>query len=288
MPPGAGDHLGDRARLLLRGPRHEDGAGGAFDKRRGDLADLSWSLSGPEHRLGLAGAKLAMVVDDGVGDRLSGKVAQRVEGLVGGGGSRGHAVEQLGQVPFVHERRHCILRHSTALLTAGFESAAPMTLSSQTLTVLVLVSLGLNLLLGVLLAVGMAGRKRDVGPIHMDDVVRGVLDGQGRSMARLEAAIRQLSSEGRRQAGLISEAVRHVGLVRYDAFEDVGGRLSFSCALLDDRGSGVVMTSINGRQDTRVYAKPIAEGRSSYNLSSEEEDAIRQALSEPREAVHST
>jgi len=100
--------------------------------------------------------------------------------------------------------------------------------------------------------------------------------------------IRQLSSEGRRQAGLISEAVRHVGLVRYDAFEDVGGRLSFSCALLDDYGSGVVMTSINGRQDTRVYAKPISEGRSSYNLSSEEEDAIRQALSEPRAAVQAT
>jgi uncharacterized protein DUF4446 len=68
----------------------------------------------------------------------------------------------------------------------------------------------------------------------------------------------------------------------------VGGRLSFSCALLDDRGSGVVMTSINGRQDTRVYAKPIAEGRSSYNLSSEEEDAIQKALAEPREAVKTT
>jgi hypothetical protein len=74
--------------------------------------------------------------------------------------------------------------------------------------------------------------------------------------------------------------------VRYDAFEDVGGRLSFSCALLDDHGSGVVVTSINGRQDTRVYAKPIAEGRSAYNLSVEEDEAIRQALAGPeREAV---
>jgi hypothetical protein len=52
--------------------------------------------------------------------------------------------------------------------------------------------------------------------------------------------------------------VRNVGLVRYDAFEDVGGRLSFSCALLDDLGTGVVMTSINGRHDTRVYAKPVS------------------------------
>jgi uncharacterized protein DUF4446 len=163
-----------------------------------------------------------------------------------------------------------------------------MNLSTETLTVLVIVSLGLNLLVGVLVAFGMGGRRKDVGPIRMDDVVRGVLDGQGRSMVRLESAIRQLSAESRRQAGLISDAVRHVGLVRYDAFEDVGGRLSFSCALLDDHGSGVVMTSINGRQDTRVYAKPISEGRSSYNLSSEEEDSIRQALEEPREAVRTT
>ncbi|HYG73193.1 MAG TPA: DUF4446 family protein, partial [Actinomycetota bacterium] len=83
-------------------------------------------------------------------------------------------------------------------------------------------------------------------------------------------------------------AVRRVGLVRYDAFEDVGGRLSFSCALLDEHGTGVVVTSINGRQDTRVYAKPITNGTSSYNVSVEEEEAIRQALARPREAVTAT
>ena len=76
-----------------------------------------------------------------------------------------------------------------------------------------------------------------------------------------------------------------MGLVRYDAFEDVGGRLSFSCALLDEHGTGVVLTSINGRQDTRVYAKPVAGGTSSYNLSLEEEEAIRQAMSDDREAA---
>ena len=81
---------------------------------------------------------------------------------------------------------------------------------------------------------------------------------------------------------------RHVGLLRYDAFEDVGGRLSFSCALLDDHADGVVLTSINGRQDTRVYAKPIAEGVSAYNLSNEEEEAIRQALAESQEVVKAT
>jgi hypothetical protein len=76
-----------------------------------------------------------------------------------------------------------------------------------------------------------------------------------------------------------------VGLLRYDAFEDVGGRLSFSCALLDEHGNGVVLTSINGRQETRVYAKPVTAGTSSYNLSSEEGEAIRQAMADAHEAA---
>ena len=119
----------------------------------------------------------------------------------------------------------------------------------------------------------------------MDDALRGVLDGQARKIERLEQAVRTLNKTDKRQQTLIDGSVRHVALLRYDAFEDVGGRLSFSCAMLDDQGSGVVLTSINGRQETRVYAKPIAEGRSGYNLSSEEEEAIRQALEAPAEAV---
>ena len=161
-----------------------------------------------------------------------------------------------------------------------------MTLSSQTLTLLVFIALGLNVLVLLLLAMSARRRRvRDAGSVPMDDAVRGILQGQGRSMQRLEQALRTLAAEAKRQQGLIEAAVRHVGLVRYDAFEDVGGRLSFSCALLDDHGTGVVMTSINGRQDTRVYAKPITEGRSAYNLSGEEEEAIRQAQAQPREAV---
>ncbi|MDP9184413.1 MAG: DUF4446 family protein, partial [Actinomycetota bacterium] len=84
----------------------------------------------------------------------------------------------------------------------------------------------------------------------------------------------------------IEGGVRRVGVLRYDAFEDVGGRLSFSCALLDERGTGVVLTSINGRQETRVYAKPVAVAQSTYNLSREEEEAIRQAMhADDREAA---
>ena len=159
-----------------------------------------------------------------------------------------------------------------------------MTFSAETLSLLVIIALGIGAF-ALLLSAMRQGRRRSEprGPIQMDDVLRGVLEGQSRQIQRLEAAVRSLSATDRRQEGMIEGAVRHVGLVRYDAFEDVGGRLSFSCALLDAHGNGVVMTSINGRQDTRVYAKPIAEGRSQYNLSIEEEEAIRQALAGPRE-----
>jgi hypothetical protein len=159
-----------------------------------------------------------------------------------------------------------------------------MTFSAETLSLLVLIALGLGVF-ALLLSAMSQGRRRSEprGPIQLDDVLRGVLEGQSRQIQRLEAAVRALSSTDRRQEAMIEGAVLRVGVVRYDAFEDVGGRLSFSCAMLDDHGNGVVMTSINGRQDTRVYAKPIVDGRSQYNLSIEEEEAIRQALAEPRE-----
>jgi hypothetical protein len=164
-----------------------------------------------------------------------------------------------------------------------------MTFSAETLSLLVLIALGLGVF-ALLLSAMSQGRRRSEprGPIQMDDVLRGVLEGQSHQIQRLEAAVRSLSATDRRQEGLIEGAVRHVGLVRYDAFEDVGGRLSFSCAMLDDLGNGVVLTSINGRQDTRVYAKPIEEGHSTYNLSIEEEEAIRKAQAEPKEAVSAT
>jgi hypothetical protein len=55
--------------------------------------------------------------------------------------------------------------------------------------------------------------------------------------------------------------------------------------MLNDEGDGVVVTSINGRQDTRVYAKPVYRGESVHNLSDEEAAAIREAMVGPRQTV---
>ena len=165
-----------------------------------------------------------------------------------------------------------------------------MIFSDRTLTLLVLIALGLAAL-AVLFSIANLGRRRqraaDPGdPIRMDETLRAVFEGQAAQIDRLERAVRALHATDKRQETSLRETVRRVGLLRYDAFEDVGGRLSFSCALLDDHGTGVVLTSINGRQETRVYAKPVTAGTSSYNLSTEEREAIRQALDAPaRETV---
>lgn len=72
-------------------------------------------------------------------------------------------------------------------------------------------------------------------------------------------------------------AFKHLGIVRYDAFSDSGGRLSWSVALLDDSGSGVVMTAIHGRSEARSYAKSISGWTSDQPLSPEEEAAVGSA-----------
>ncbi len=73
------------------------------------------------------------------------------------------------------------------------------------------------------------------------------------------------------------EALRHLAVVRYDAFSDMGGRLSWSLALLDEAGNGVVLTSIHGRSEARTYAKDIAAWSSDQQLSPEEEEAVTAA-----------
>jgi hypothetical protein len=95
---------------------------------------------------------------------------------------------------------------------------------------------------------------------HTDDVTRN-LD------ARAEAL--ELGLEG---------AITHAAVVRYDAYNEMSGMQSSSVALLDDRRNGVVLSSILHREQARLYAKPVVDGRSDFALSPEEEAAVQQAL----------
>jgi hypothetical protein len=85
----------------------------------------------------------------------------------------------------------------------------------------------------------------------------------------LRQEVAALRAEGR-------QALKHLAIVRYDAFGDMGGHLSWTLALADDAGDGVLLTSIHGRNDARSYAKTITGWRCEVQLAPEEEQALGQ------------
>jgi hypothetical protein len=80
-------------------------------------------------------------------------------------------------------------------------------------------------------------------------------------------------------------ALRRPELLRYDAFGDMGGRLSWSLALVDDAGTGVVLTSIHGRSDARSYAKGLLDWECDQPLSPEEDAVVATARARSRGEV---
>ena len=134
------------------------------------------------------------------------------------------------------------------------------------LLILVLLSLvvGIAALVVGVLALTRGSRRGGRSNRRVDDLPTDV--------AGLRGEVHALRSE-------VSDALRHLAVVRYDAFGDMGGHLSWSMALLDDGGNGVVLTSIHGRSDARTYAKNVTDWSCDQQLSPEEEEAIKFARS---------
>jgi Protein of unknown function (DUF4446) len=80
--------------------------------------------------------------------------------------------------------------------------------------------------------------------------------------------------------------LRDMAVIRYDALQEMSGQMSFSLALLNSQGDGVVLSSINGRAETRTYAKVVIGGKGTQDLSPEEEEAVRVARMGQRPAEH--
>jgi hypothetical protein len=94
-----------------------------------------------------------------------------------------------------------------------------------------------------------------------------VQDAAERLDGRMETAERRLD-----------RAMAYRALIRYDAYGEMSGRQSTSIALLDANRSGVVLSSIHHRDQARLYAKEVREGKPELELSPEEDEAIRRAL----------
>lgn len=114
----------------------------------------------------------------------------------------------------------------------------------------------------------------DGGTTGLDEVLdtqRKSIEGLGQRLDTVTALQQELDAAAKL-------ALQRVGVVRYNPFQDSGGDQSFALALLDHAGTGIVISSLHGRAETRIFAKQIENGRSTHSLSEEEQQAIRAAL----------
>ena len=140
------------------------------------------------------------------------------------------------------------------------------------------------MLIGIAAFVRIGRLRRLLAVVEAPDGRQSVLEVVGRNRdetAQLRSEVEATRRDVSEVRNALGDALRHVAVVRYDAFGDMGGRLSFTAALLDDSGDGLIVTSIHGRNEARTYAKGVTRGSSEQSLSPEEQQAIDAALHGP-------
>lgn len=153
--------------------------------------------------------------------------------------------------------------------------------------ILLLAVIALNIVLLLLLimqSVRVSRVRKSINRLMTGAGGANLEEGMHRLLDQLDEIRKQHSDQQfmiNRLAQRIAAQCGNVAVIRYNAFGDVGSDLSFSVAMLDDAQNGVVITSIFGREESRVYAKPIVAGTSSYSLSEEEQAAIKKAMNPP-------
>lgn len=115
--------------------------------------------------------------------------------------------------------------------------------------------------------------------------LEAILLEQEQMIRSLQTQVADLKQQTVSQSQEAMKHVQKVGMVRFNAFPDTGSDLSFAVALLDGEDNGVVLSSLYGRSESRIYAKPIQGGTSTYKLSDEEKEAIQKAKSGYRSSV---
>jgi hypothetical protein len=114
----------------------------------------------------------------------------------------------------------------------------------------------------------------DNGTAGLDEI----LDGQAKRIEQLLTRVDGLNALEQELEASSRLALQKVGIVRFNPFQDSGGDQSFAIALLDQGGTGIVISSLHGRAETRIFAKQVVNGRSTHSLSDEEQQAIKAAI----------
>lgn len=120
---------------------------------------------------------------------------------------------------------------------------------------------------------------------NVGDSLETMLAGHIGRVEQVDQRLGELEKEYQRLSITNGVASQKISVVRYNPFGDTGGDQSFCLAVLDAHDSGYVLSSIHGRQGTRVYVKPIDFGKSKYQLSAEEQQALTQAAKRVPEII---
>ncbi len=107
--------------------------------------------------------------------------------------------------------------------------------------------------------------------------LENVLDEHAKELRRLDTDIKELYNITDQLNKVTMDSITKVGLVRFNPFSDTGGDQSFALAMLDANDNGIMLSSLHSRGATRFFSKPIVGGKSDYNLSDEEKEAIEKA-----------
>ena len=111
--------------------------------------------------------------------------------------------------------------------------------------------------------------------------IEGMLIQHIREVETVAATNARILEENELIRQFIRKSLVRTASVRFRAFEDMGGDLSYAVAMLDANNDGVIFSSIFARQDSRSYIKPIKNGSSEYPLSDEEKGVLKEAMGQP-------
>ncbi len=145
------------------------------------------------------------------------------------------------------------------------------------LTVLVLALIGALVYIYTLLQKTM--KQRDALMMKTDMNLEEILNGHEKDIMDARNDIDAIYKIADKLHKMASQGLQKVGVVRFNPFagEGDGGDQSFAIAILDEKDNGFVISSLHARTETRVYTKPIADGKSNYHLSEEEAQAVKHA-----------
>ncbi len=113
-----------------------------------------------------------------------------------------------------------------------------------------------------------SGLKKDLEQILVD---------QNRGITKLNQELAELNQSLVNLHAKNKSNIQKIGFMRFNPFDDAGGNISFALALLNDHDEGVIVSSLHGREGTRVYAKAVKDGKSETQLTEEEMEAIKNA-----------